>query len=179
VYGYVTSAAQTVYLGYISAPNAITAYLEIAVVNLATMAMVSSHVFPSNTDAGFTDTFALTQSAIWCGSEVSGNLVKFYKSSLSNRTVFNSGAFGGGIYCYEVYNDGRFLWLGFGGAGVVVRVDPFSGDLDPFTLPSSQVDVNSIWADPTRQNLCFGNWTASGAATCVISSTPLPPLQQP
>jgi streptogramin lyase len=172
-----TSAASIANLASFGIAGAVTDYLEIAFIDPAAMTVSASHVFPSNADAAFTDTFAVTQNFVWCGSEVSGNLVKFAKAGLTIRTVLPTGALASGNSCYEVYNDGRFLWMGFDVAGVIVRVNPFTGALDTFTLPLGQPSVNSIWADDAGQNICFGNWLSSGAGTTALSSTPLAALQ--
>jgi hypothetical protein len=183
-YVYVSSAASTFTIGYFGMTGAVTSYLEMAQIDPATMALVASSVFPSNSDSQFTDALAVTQNFVWCGSEASGNVVKFAKASssgaFSSRAVISVSALPiSGTPCYEVYNDGRYLWLGYESAGYIVRLEPFSGQMDAFALPSGLQGVNSIWGDDTGQNLFLGNWLDGGASVTSGGAVALAALQQP
>jgi hypothetical protein len=181
---YVSSCASTTLLGPppygFGIGGVVMDYLELAKIDPTAMTVAASHAFPGNTDAQFTDDMAITNNYVWCGSEVSGNVVRFAKTDFTSRAAIPAGALAANNSCYCVYNDGRYVWAGFNNTVSVVRIEPFSLSLDVFNFPTEdQTGCNEIWADDSRRNLYFSFWQSGGASTTQASSAAMSALQTP
>jgi streptogramin lyase len=153
-----------------------TGSLALVRVDIATFAVADSTQLPSNTNAAFTDDMAITCNQIWCGSEASGNCVRFDKSNLSSQTVISTGV---SHSCYCVYNDGRYIWMGFNAVSTLARIEPFSLSLDLFHFPAGQEGPNEIWKDELKGHMYFSYWQSDGAAVAKVSSASLAVLRTP
>ena len=145
--------------------------LAVVRVDSSSFTVVAGSSLPSNANALLTNKSDFTASYIWCGSESSGNVVRFDKATLLSQTPITTGlaSTAGPAPCWGVYNDGTYLWLSSGATpGMVGRLDPNTLAVVLFSFPlSSQFKANKMVSDGT--NMYFSYYQSPG----ILSAAPL------
>ena len=143
-------------------------YLAFVKIDLSTFTVAAGASLPSNTNVTLADDSAFTANYIWYGSEVTGNLIRVAKASLTTQTVITTGF---GAACYGVYYDGAYiLACSDTSPGVVARIDPTTLAVTLYQFTGSGENIpNEIWADSS--NVYFTFFTSSGMVSATSRST--------
>jgi hypothetical protein len=111
---------------------------------LSQAAVLGSEVSDNNV---LTNAFDFTSDYVWCGSEATGNVVRFQKSDLTQQSLYETGLPGA---CFCVYNDGTKLWCGGGldylteGYSTIAELDPDTGSVLRYVFPAAQYNPNKV-----------------------------------